>query len=72
MVTPQVTAQPSDTDHDMEGATYIAKVCADIRGISWLEHKFLDIGGHYFSCVCGLWASCSLHDILEPQCRIQQ
>ena len=46
MVTPQVTAQPSGTDHDMEGATYIAKVCADNRGISWLEHQFLDIGGH--------------------------
>ena len=26
MVTPQETVQPADTDHDMEGALYIAKV----------------------------------------------
>ena len=26
MVTPAETVQPDDTDHDMEGATYIAKV----------------------------------------------
>ena len=30
MVTPQETVQPADTDHDMEGALYIAKV-------SWVQ-----------------------------------
>ena len=35
MVTPAETVQPDDTDHDMEGATYIAKVSC--MQLTWLE-----------------------------------